>query len=156
MIQRIVPSPRNVAAVFFACVLAAGAFADLPDDPATELGLTLAKVFETHGVPAKVYAARGLEPWQDDVVFEYAPGYSLFLFGDRVWQVRLAPPYAGSCFGLFLGDAWDKTYTMLGKPYREEEGAAEWRVPFDGFPVRLRILGKDGKIADIYLYRADF
>lgn len=147
-----------VSALFAALLslTAATAAAELPDDPSIVLGSTLSQVLKDFGAPVRVYAARGLEPWQDDVVFEYDSGFSLFLFGDRVWQVRLVSPYAGACFGVFLGDAWDKAYSMLGRPYREEASAAEWRVPFDGFPVRLRVLAMDGKVADLYLYRADF
>ena len=131
-------------------------FSEIPDDPSVLLGKNISGIIQDFGPPAKVYALRGPEAWQDDVVFEYADGFSFFLFGDRVWQIRLIAPYGQSCLGVFIGDTVDKICAMLGKPYTNNDTTAEWRLPSNGYPVRMRILIKEDKIFDIYIYRADF
>jgi hypothetical protein len=128
----------------------------LEDDPAPLLGLALAEAIARYGAPASVLPVRGEEAWQDDVAFKYRAGYTLFLFGDRVWQLRFAAPYAGSVYGLFVGDSADKACSLLGEPYERLDASLVYRMPYRGYPVRLRLDLKDGAIADIYLYRADF
>lgn len=128
----------------------------LPDDPASLLGLSLPEAFVSLGVPASVSAFRGEEAWQDDVIFSYAAGYSLFWFGDRLWQIRLQSGYAGSAYGIFLGDQDDKVYSLLGTPFYTSEDSLVYRLPYRGFPVRLRLVLAEGRVQDMYLYRADF
>lgn len=128
----------------------------LPDDPAPLLGLSLAESYLRLGAPASVAAFRGAEAWQDDVVFSFGSGYSLFWFGDRLWQIRFTPGYGGSVYGLFLGDGKDKVYSLLGAPFYEAEGSLVYRLPYRGYPVRLRVVVAEGRVADLYLYRADF
>jgi hypothetical protein len=126
------------------------------DDPAALLGLSVAEVLGRWGAPESAYAVRGEEAWQDDVAFRYADGYTLFLYGERLWQVRLAQPYAGSTYGLFLGDPIEKAYSLLGEPYERDGDTFVYRMPYQGYPVRLRLDLPDGKLSDIYVYRADF
>jgi len=134
----------------------APARAILDDDPAAILGLAVPAAIVRYGPPDSVYAVRGDEPWQDDVAFRYASGFTLFMYGDRLWQLRLAAPYAGSIYGLFLGDPADKAYSLLGEPYERSELSLVYRMPYRGYPVRLRLDLVDGKLADIYVYRDDF
>lgn len=128
----------------------------LDDDPAALLGLALGEAFGRFGPPASAIAVRGEEAWQDDVAFRYAPGYTLFIFGDRLWQLGFAAPYSGSIFGLFIGDEADKAYSILGEPHERGEAALVYRMPYRGFPVRLRLVLAGTKIAEAYLYRADY
>jgi hypothetical protein len=128
----------------------------LSDDPAALLGLDLGESFSRFGAPASVLAIRGDEAWQDDVAFAYAAGYSLFMYGDRLWQIRFTKPYSGSIYGLFLGDASDKALSILGQPYESGAGYLLYRMPFKSYPVRLRLVLLEDRIADVYLYRADF
>lgn len=128
----------------------------LDDDPASLLGLAVAEAIGRFGPPESVYAVRGAEEWQDDVAFRYQEGTTLFLYGDRLWQLRFAAPYAGSIYGLFLGDPADKAYSLLGEPYERGETSLVYRMPYQGYPVRLRLDLAEGKLADIYVYRADF
>lgn len=127
----------------------------LDDDPSALLGLTLPDAISRLGPPSSVAAVRGAEAWQDDVAFIYAPGYTLFWYGDRLWQIRLAAPYAGSILGLFLGDSADKACSLLGQPYESGPDYLLYRMPYKAFPVRLRLLLSEGRVADAYLYRAD-
>jgi hypothetical protein len=128
----------------------------LDDDPAALLGLQLGESFARFGPPSSVYALRGDAAWQDDVAFVYQPGYTLLLFGDRLWQLRFAKPYSGSIYGLFLGDTADKALSLLGQPYESGPGFLVYRMPWKSYPVRLRLALQDDRVADAYLYRADF
>ncbi len=128
----------------------------LEDDPAPLLGLDLAKALDRFGAPSTVLPLRGAEPWQDDVAFVYSTGYTLFWYADKLWQLRFTAPYAGSIYGLFVGDAADKVYSTLGSPYSREGDILVYRLPYRGYPVRLRVSLSGDRISDLYLYRADF
>jgi hypothetical protein len=135
-----------------------GAFAVvLPADPSELLGISPALAIERFGPPAKVFPVRGTEPWQDDVVFDYAGGFSLFLFRDRVWQVRIVEAHAAPVFGFVVGTVAERAAAILGAPDRELPGAYEWVLPGDAWPVRLRgVVDATGSIHELYVYRADF
>jgi hypothetical protein len=128
----------------------------LDDDPAVLLGLGLTEALSRFGPPASVAAVRGEAAWQDDVAFLYRPGYSLFMYDDRLWQLRFTKPYEGSLYGLFMGDPAEKALSVLGQPYESGPGFLVFRMPYVSFPVRLRLGLQDDRIADAYLYRADF
>jgi hypothetical protein len=129
----------------------------LPADPAELLGMSPALAIERFGPPAKVFSVRGAEPWQDDVVFDYAGGFSLFLFKDRVWQIRIGETYAAPVFGFVVGSAAERAAAILGAPDLELSGAFEWVLPGEAWPVRLRgIVDAAGSIRELYVYRADF
>jgi hypothetical protein len=128
----------------------------LPDDPAPLLDLTLEEAWKRLGPPRRILAVRGNEPWQDDVVFEYGDGLSVYWYRDRLWQIRLSAGYGGSCFGFFLGDPADKALSLLGTPDRGESGILEWRLPWRGYPAKLRLVTRDGAITEAYVYRSDF
>jgi len=134
----------------------ASAVAILDDDASPLLGLAFGDCLARFGSPSSVSAVRGDSAWQDDVAFVYEAGYSLFIYGDRLWQLRFAKPYAGSIFGLFLGDGSDKALSILGQPYESGPDYLVYRMPYKSYPVRLRLVLQEGRIADAYLYRADF
>jgi len=128
----------------------------LDDDPAFLLGLELGESFVRFGAPSSVNAVRGDAAWQDDVAFVFQPGYTLFLYRDRLWQLRFTKPYMGSIYGLFLGDDSDKALSILGQPFDNGPNFLVYRMPYKSYPVRLRLALHEGRIADVYLYRADF
>jgi hypothetical protein len=134
----------------------ASAPALLDDDPAVLLGLSLGEAFARFGAPASVMPVRGDAEWQDDVAFVYGSGYTLFMFGDRLWQLRFTKPYLGSIYGIFIGDGSDKALSILGQPYENGPGFLLFRMPFKSYPVRLRLALQDDRIVDAYLFRADF
>jgi hypothetical protein len=135
---------------------AAPAVAILDDDPAALLGLGIAESISRFGPPASVYSVRGDEAWQDDVAFAYGPGYTLFLYGNKLWQLRFSKPYAGSIYGLFLGDDSAKALSVLGQPFEADASALQYRMPYKSYPVKLKLALVDDRIVDAYLYRADF
>jgi hypothetical protein len=128
----------------------------LADDPAPLLGAKIAETIGRFGAPNSVYAVRGAESWQDDVAFAYTSGFTFFLFGDHLWQIRLTPAYAGSIYGIFLGDASEKVLSTLGQPYEKSVDSFVYRMPYRGYPVKLRLVFTQDKLVDVYLYRADF
>jgi hypothetical protein len=128
----------------------------LDDDPAGLLGLGLGELLARFGAPSSVCAVRGEAAWQDDVAFVYPNGYSLFMYGDRIWQLRFTKPYPGSIYGLFIGDSSDKALSILGQPYESGPGFLLYRMPYKSYPVRLKLGLQDERIVDVYLYRADF
>lgn len=125
-------------------------------DPESLIGLTLQEVFTSFGPPIEVGVVRGDEPWQDDVVFIYPEGLSLFWFQNRVWQVRLSLPTSGEARGIRIGDSSLRVWELLGSPYYEEEDWALYHVFTPNFPLRLRFFFKGGAVEDIYIYRGDF
>lgn len=129
----------------------------MPWSPSVMLGLSPGEAIERLGAPARVYAVRGPEAWQDDVVFEYEDGLSLFLFSDRVWQVRITEPYPLPVLGFVLGETQDAMAEALGLPSLVVDGDPEWMLAGEAWPVRLRAIpGEDGSIRELYVYRADF
>ena len=133
-----------------------GGAAVLPDDPASLLGMGLVDALARFGSPSRVEVSRGAEAWQDDVVFVYGAGTGLYWATDRLWQIRFTPGYPGSIYGIFLGDAADKVVSTLGTPYYQDEANLVFRLPFRGYPVRLRVVISGGAVKELYVYRADF
>lgn len=129
----------------------------LPWSPSVMLGMSPGEAIERLGAPVRVYAVRGPVAWQDDVVFEYREGFSLFLFSDRVWQVRIAEPYPLPVLGFVLGGNREAIAAALGPPAAVLDGHPEWMLAGEAWPVRLRAIpGGDGSIRELYVYRADF
>jgi uncharacterized membrane protein len=146
-----------------ALILVQGAMAQetvdpvMPWSPSVILGMSPGEAIERLGAPQRVFAVRGSEAWQDDVVFDYGEGLSLFLFADRVWQVRIAEPYPLPVLGFVLGGNMGDMSRALGSPAAMMQGDPEWMLTGEAWPVRLRALpGEDGSIRELYVYRADF
>jgi hypothetical protein len=129
----------------------------MPWSPSVILGMSPSEAIDRLGAPQRVFAVRGSEAWQDDVVFDYADGLSLFLFADRVWQVRIAEPYPLPVLGFVLGGSREDISRALGFPPAIMEGDPEWMLSGEAWPVRLRAIpDEDGSIRELYVYRADF
>ncbi|HAE22045.1 MAG TPA: hypothetical protein DCG47_06955 [Spirochaetaceae bacterium] len=148
--------------VFLALFVGLAAFAQesasprLPADPAQILGFSPAQLIASYGPPTRVFALRGAEPWQDDVVFDYL-SFSAFIFMDRVWQLRIAADYPEPILGFHPSASLERIEASLGLPATREPGNYEWALPGRGWPVRLRAVHDEhGAVRELYLYRADF
>jgi hypothetical protein len=120
-------------------------------EPAAMVGLTLSQVMERFGAPDSVFAVRGPEAWQDDVVFRYE-GFELYLFRDRVWQAR-----SETAQGLRSGDSRENVIALLGEPLLRLDSSFVYQLGGKTWPLRLRVrFDPGGSVADLYLYRADF
>jgi len=134
------------------------AFPLLPQDevsavgePLSFVGMTLAALIERFGMPEIVFAARGNELWQDDVVFRYARG-DFYIYKDRVWQVKLA-----SAYGVSNGDTRTAALTVLGNTVQNRGDHALLPVSGAHWPLMLRVnFNETGLVNAIYLYRSDF
>jgi hypothetical protein len=140
-------------------LLLSGAFSRLPaqsagqeiTDPEALIGLTLEGLFARFGVPQEMYAVRGVEEWQDDVVLIYPQG-DFYIFRDRVWQVGIR-----SARGIRVGDPRAAVVLALGEA--AVEGEDSFSLPIYGWswPMGLRVtIGGSGLVAGIFVYRSDF
>lgn len=139
------------AAVFaLFCALAFPAFSQQEEDPASLIGLTLNDALARFGPPRRVYAARGLEPWQDDVVFVYDER-DLYVYRDRIWQVSFKAAY-----GIKVGDSRGKISQVFGEDLQFFEDHALVSLPSGAWPLKLHINLNSGSVSGIFLYRTDF
>jgi hypothetical protein len=132
-------------------------------DPESLIGASLEELLARAGTPRSVYAVRGLEAWQDDVVFVY-PSLDVYLFRDRVWQVSPQEAYR-----VKTGDTREAAEAALGQGFtqisgpREGEYALVYLFQDRPWPLALRVnfrKGIEGIRADtvsaLYIYRSDF
>ena len=122
------------------------------------VGLTLPEAIQRFGAPEQVFAARGEEGWQDDVVFYYPGHLYLFWYQNRVWQARVDEQYAGSFLAsvtLAMGRSREEVLGLLGPPMRELGDSLVYHLEDRGYPVRLRLYFREGLLADAYCYRGD-
>jgi hypothetical protein len=144
-------SPALCVLPLFWLFCGVSAFSQSFEDPSHLVGLTLESVFSRFGVPKSVYALRGLESWQDDVVFEYEDR-DLYIYKDRVWQVGLREAY-----GVALGDHRAAVMLALGEGCRNFEDHILFSLPGGGWPLTLRInLNAAGSVSALFIYRSDF
>jgi hypothetical protein len=121
-------------------------------DPSTLIGLTLESLLSSFGSPQSVYAVRGAEEWQDDVVFVYPLG-DFYVFRDRVWQIGLK-----SAYGIRIGDSRAVVELALGDKIEVFEDYYLLALPGRGWPLMLRVNtnGSGGRVSALFIYRPDF
>jgi len=120
------------------------------ENPASFVGLTLQQLIDRFGVPRLVYAARGLEDWQDDVVFVYDHGY-FYIYRDRVWQVGL-----NSIRGISRGDPQGMVYLRMGSNAVAQGDSIFYPLHEAPWPLMLRWdIDSAGMVHAIFIYRAD-
>ena len=119
-------------------------------DPSALIGMTLSDLIKNYGVPKNVYAVRGVDAWQDDVVFVY-DNIEFFIFGNRVWQLKVR-----SAYNIKNGDTRVAVGRAMGEG-RSFEGYSLYQLPGKAWPLMLRInWDSSGKVAGLYIYRSDF
>ena len=124
--------------------------ADNISDPASLIGMTLPDLIKNYGVPKNVYAVRGVEVWQDDVVFVY-DRIEFFIYGNRVWQVKVR-----SAYNIKNGDNRTAVGRVMGEG-RNFEGYTLYQLPGKAWPIMLRInWDTSGRAEGLYIYRSDF
>jgi len=119
-------------------------------DPASLIGMTLSDLLKNYGAPKNVYAVRGIEAWQDDVVFVY-DNIEFYIFGNRVWQLKVR-----SAYNVKDGDSRAVVGRVIGEG-RNFEGYTLYQLPGKAWPLTLRInWDLSGRAAGLYIYRSDF
>jgi hypothetical protein len=120
-------------------------------DPALWIAMELPALLSRFGAPRSVYAVRGGEEWQDDVVFVYDQG-DFYIYKDRVWQVGLK-----SAYGIEAGDSRAAALLVLGEKTEDRERYLLCPLPGGSWPLALRVnLDEAGKVSIIFIYRSDF
>lgn len=120
-------------------------------DPAALIGISLEELITRFGVPDSVHAVRGLEEWQDDVVFVYG-SRDFYIFKDRVWQLGLK-----SFSGVGVGARRDMIALMLGEGVEIRGDHA--LLPLTGRPLPLVLrfnTDRRDMVSAIFIYRSDF
>jgi hypothetical protein len=124
---------------------------EMPPDPASWIGMDLFALLSYFGVPRSVYAVRGTEEWQDDVVFVYDHG-DFYIFKDRVWQIGVK-----SVYGVQAGDSRRAAMSALGEKTEDREHYLLRPLPGGSWPLALRCnFDEEGKVSIIFIYRSDF
>jgi len=134
-IQLTLPMKQKILAlVFFMTVFSFFRIYPLEwDDQFSLVGLKLSDLIESFGAPAAVYAARGVELWQDDVVFQYT-GKDFYIYKDRVWQVKFS-----SVFGISLNDPKQAAILKLGATAVDNGDYALLPIQGGDWPLIIRV-----------------
>jgi hypothetical protein len=125
--------------------------ANASDEQLSFVGMTVAGMLERLGPPRAVNTARGAEAWQDDVVFHYSVG-DFYVYGDRVWQVKLA-----SVYGISNGDRKAAVLLALGNTAEDRGNYILSPITGKDWPLTIRLnLNDSGRVSAIYIYRPDY
>ena len=120
-------------------------------DPLSFVGFTLNDLVSRFGTPRSVYPARGLEEWQDDVVFAYGQG-DFYIHRDRVWQLSLR-----AIRGINIGDSRSVVSLVLGSTAETRGNSIFYPINDRSWPLMLRCdFDNAGRVQAIFIYRADF
>ncbi|WP_461247394.1 hypothetical protein [Treponema sp. R6D11] len=137
--------------IFFALPLWPQEQVGQSQDPFSLVGMKVAELVERFGAPTAVFAVRGNEVWQDDVVFQYA-GADFFIVKDRIWQVKLS-----AALGINSGDQKQAAALVLGAKAQDRGDHLLMSVAGKDWPLMFRVnINGAGRVAAIYIYRPDF
>ena len=129
-------------------------------DPLTVLGSTIDDIFQADSRPAEIFPNRGVEPDEDNVVFYYDNGFYLFLFNNRVWQVRYDKTFSGELYKLRIGmsreDVLSGSLSQQQIPISSGEDFVTFELSQSPYPLRMKLYFMEGMLEDLYIYRADF
>jgi hypothetical protein len=114
------------------------------------IGLRLNELVARFGAPQKVFASRGDELWQDDVVFAYNEA-DFYIHQDRVWQIGLKAAY-----GMKLGDLKAVAMLVLGASAEDKGAYALYAIRGGSWPLEIRVNFDNGLISAIFIYRQDY
>jgi hypothetical protein len=136
---------------FFALPLWSQEQVGVTADPFSLVGMKIADIVERFGPPMAVFAVRGNEVWQDDVVFQYTGG-DFYIVKDRVWQVKFA-----SALGINSGDPKQAALLVLGAKAQDRGDHLLMPVSGKDWPLMFRVnINNAGRVAAIFIYRPDF
>ena len=115
------------------------------------VGMMLTDVIERFGPPRTVAVARGIELWQDDVVFHYT-GVDFYVSRNRVWQVRFSATH-----GVSNGDRKEAVLLTLGSTAEDMGGYVLLPINSKDYPLMLRVnFNNTGIVNAIFLYHPNY
>ena len=121
-------------------------------DPAKAIGMTLEELYRIYGVPQSVFSVRGIEEWQDDVIFSYGDR-NYYVYRDRIWQLELQAAY-----GIAVGENRNVIPLLLEEEMiTHRERYTLFTMQNLPWPVAIRFnTDAQGIIVAIFIYRSDF
>ena len=121
------------------------------DEQYAFIGMLMSDAIERFGPPRAVSTARGIEIWQDDVVFQYT-GVDFYIFKDRVWQVKFATTH-----GISNGDPKESVLLTLGINAEDKGDHVLLAISGRNWPLMLRAnINNTGRVSSIFLYRPNY
>lgn len=121
------------------------------DEQYSFIGMMIADIIDKYGAPRTVASARGIELWQDDVVFQYT-GVDFYIYKDRVWQVKF-----NTTHGISNGDRKAAALLALGETAKDMGDHALLSIKGKDWPLSLKIIFNEKDIVTaIFLYRPDY
>ncbi|MDR2808467.1 MAG: hypothetical protein LBB43_05595 [Spirochaetaceae bacterium] len=124
---------------------------ELEQDISAFIGLTLKELITKFGVPYEVYALRGPESWQDDVVFIYEQG-DFYIYRDRVWQVSIK-----TACDIIVGDDWNTVQLLMGTAQYKFDRCLIYSLHGSAWPLMIRFnFDEASNVSAIFVYRPDF
>lgn len=151
---------RIIFLLLILCLCLTGLSAFNPPEPVSMLGSEISDLFEAELQPLEIYPRRGVEPDEDNVVFYYEGGYYLFLYANRVWQVRYDRTSAELPMGLIIGEGRSFLLSRLLDeemiPLSSDNDSVTFQLRESPWPVRMTLYFTDERLDDLYIYRSDF
>jgi hypothetical protein len=149
---------RACLPLFFALLLVGGIVPAAADnfDPAPLIGLDLPGAVGALGLPQKMFAYRGVDESQDNVVFYYSDYRYLFWYKDRVWQVRCDRRFAGHVYGLSLGMTREEAERTCPQQLVPNGDSLYFDLDGEKYPIRVRLVFVADALTDLYVYRSDY
>jgi hypothetical protein len=124
---------------------------DSYDPMDTYIGKTVNDLFTTFGAPLKVYAVRGSEVWQDDVVFVYDVG-DFYLYRNQVWQIGVPAAHA-----IVMGDNRETVRLLMGETRFDFDRYIAYSISGHSWPLMIRFnIDDTDHVSAIFIYRPDF
>jgi len=120
------------------------------EEPISFVGMKVDELIRRFGPPQTVYAARGAENWQDDVVFVYNEG-DFYIYRDRVWQIGIK-----SVYGIKVGDVKAVAMLVLGEGAEDRGDYVLYPLSGSAWPLSLCVNFNADRISAIFVYRPDF
>lgn len=147
------PAVRHWVCAFMlaAAALAPARAQEAETDPVDLVGVNLRELVSRFGPPDSVLAVRGLEEWQDDVVFVYRD-QEFYIFKDQVWQLSLK-----SFSGVGVGTRRERLAQVFGEALESQSGYILFPLPGRSMPLTLRFnTDMRDLVSAIFIYRSDF
>lgn len=124
------------------------------------LGSEIEQIFHSEIIPSEIFSNRGVEADEDNVVFYYNSGVYLFLFNNRVWQVRYDRTFEGDFLDLKMGQERGEILSHYLEteliPISSGDDYLTFELDDAPYPVRMKLFFLDDILDDLYIYRADF
>ncbi|MDR2482456.1 MAG: hypothetical protein LBD08_02360 [Treponema sp.] len=147
------PAVRQWVCAFIltAAALAPACAQEQEADPADLVGVNLRELVSRFGPPDSVLAVRGIEEWQDDVVFVYRD-QEFYIFKDQIWQLGLK-----SFSGVSVGTRRERLAQVFGEALESQSGYILFPLAGRSMPLTLRF-NTDARdlVSAIFIYRSDF